>query len=440
MTVLTLAGKPIDWARAPKRTATVLWHKRDKYGRQVTGSLRAIAHLDHLDTLAQKRFGVGIVVIQPPNTKGLKISEGTHDFDMCFDVEIPGVPWLEAQSFLRANGAAAYYRRPPSFSPHIHFFSLPPREGTYVNDDYAVGGFKVGKYVDGGYSLYGRKVGSSQIEDYYDHRTALSGHAKDPTWFPPNIEATIFDLAAYNARQRAAQSAARKGPDELVILNSHAPLARLGGAKGAALWRVWESSVRARADERVQRRVSVAFSVDSNKHGALPNFGAGIRRIGGRGIDLIAKRRARGGAKIQVLKHRVVDLKIDGHDGYGVKVRVIFPSGRRVKFWIVQANLGRKGSAALFRESCVALRKAFGKNAVYNFQEIDEADLPDEHKILRQVFPEKDFGAAGWKTLSPTLVGKRRLRISKAIVTKASSGLPKVSPLRVIVETTLTTR
>lgn len=201
MSVLTLSGKPIDWAHPPKATAKVLWSRRSVSGKRVTGSLYAIAHLDHMNTLSMKKFGQPILVIQPPYNTGVVASAGTHDLDMCSDGYIPGVPWLEAQAFMRANGAGAYYRSPAQgFSPHIHWFTLPPQEGSNVSDDYRASGFEVGKFVDGGYSTVGRKVASSQIEDYYLHRNALAGHAPDPTWFPSVQK--IFNLDAYITKQR----------------------------------------------------------------------------------------------------------------------------------------------------------------------------------------------------------------------------------------------
>lgn len=210
MTVLTLAGKPINWDKPPKPTTRVMWSQKTTGGKMVTGSLRSIAHLDRLNYLSLKKFGVGIVVYQSAYNTTVAASAGTHDYDACFDIWIPGVDGYIAQRFVRANGGGGYFRTPAQgFTPHIHYFCLPPREGTDVSDDYRSGGFKVGKYVDGGWSLYGRRLFSSQIEDYYEHRNALSGHAHDPTWFPPNIAATIFDLGAYIERQRKAQAPKR---------------------------------------------------------------------------------------------------------------------------------------------------------------------------------------------------------------------------------------
>lgn len=435
MSVLTLKGKPINWSKPPKAQAKVRWSRNTTSGKPVIGSLYAIAHLDHMNALAEKKFGVGIQVIQSAYNSTVAASKGTHDEDMCFDVWIPGVDGLTQQAFFRANGAGAYYRKPPAFGTHIHYFSLPPREGVDVSDDYRSNGFKVGLYVDGGYSTLGRKAASSQIEDYYNHRTALAGHAFDPSWFPPDINRTLFNLPAYVIRQRNAT--ATKGPDWFTSVSSHGPLARLGGEAGQALWDQWEGSMRKRANLSVRDGVTTYIASDTNKHGLLPNFGAGMRRIGGKGIDLIAVRQAVGGAKTKVLRRKVVNLTIDGHDGYGVKVKITLPSGKSIKTWLVQANLGRGVSEEVFYANALALYKAFGDNAVYHFNEVDEADKPNEHDILADIFPHEKFARSGWSTMSPTLVGKKRLSMKESEVVVGSPGLAKVSPRRDIVITTI---
>lgn len=203
MSVLTLSGKPINWSKPPKATDRVMWSQRDIYGRYVTGSLRTIAHLDQMNMRAIAQFGVGIRVIQPPFNRTVKASAGTHDYDACLDVYIPGVSWATQQAFFRREGFAAWWRRKTkSWDPHIHGFTLPPQEGRDRADDFRIFGFKVGKFVDGGWSLFGRRVASAQITAYYDHRSGMSGNAHDPSWFPPDIKATIFDLGAYIDRQK----------------------------------------------------------------------------------------------------------------------------------------------------------------------------------------------------------------------------------------------
>lgn len=437
MSVLTLRGTEINWSRPPAATARVMWSRRDQYGRHVTGSLRTIAHLDYLDYLSVKKFGVHITVMQPSFNTGVAASEGTHDFDACLDVWIPGVSGNTQQRFFRANGAGAYYRTPAQgFVEHIHYLTLPPhRDASNVSRNYAAGGYRVGKYVDGGWSLHGRAVASSQIADYYSHRTALSGHAHDPSWFPADISQTIFDLDAYTARK--ARASAVTGPDELADISSHGPLARLGGEAGQELWETWEGSMRGVVNSNIRRMVSAIVNSDTNKHGALPDFGPHMRRIGGKGIDLIGFIRAKGGARIKVIKRRVVNLRIDGHDCYGVKIRVTFPSGKRVTYWDVQANLGRGVGDQVFYDSCKRIRAAFGANAVYHFNEIDEADAPNEHAILGGIFSKEDFRRVAWGTRCPVLVGRRRLRVKKANVSIGSPGMAKVSPHRVVVETIL---
>ena len=207
MSVLHLDGSSINWLKPPKPTDMVKWSKLTTGGKTITGSFRTIAHLDDLDILATQRFGVGIRVFQPPFNTGVPQSAGTHDYDAMLDGQIPGVSWSEQQDFFRANGAFAWYRKPPTFSHHMHWGVLPPQSGVVRGDDFRDNGFTVGKYVDGGYSLYGRATtSSSQLDDYYQHRTGLKGHYKDPSWFPANIRSTIFDLNAY-IKERAPKAA-----------------------------------------------------------------------------------------------------------------------------------------------------------------------------------------------------------------------------------------
>jgi hypothetical protein len=210
MAVLTLTGKRINWAKPPKATTKVLWSQRTTSGKRVTGSLRTIAMLDHLNHLAKKRFGRGIIVYQGPYNTTVKISAGTHDYDACLDIWIPGVPGYVQQRFVRANGGGGFYRLlAQGFLPHIHFFVLPHRHGSDVSRDYMLAGFKVGYLVDGGWSTKGRVISSSQIKDYYTGKDALADHAHDTSWFPPSIKATIFNLHEYIDRHARKQAAAK---------------------------------------------------------------------------------------------------------------------------------------------------------------------------------------------------------------------------------------
>jgi hypothetical protein len=203
MTVLHLDGRPINWDKPPSPTTRVKWSGSSGWaGLSVTGSFRHICHIEYTDQQARKEFGVGIKIMQPAYHKGYKRSAGTHDYDACIDVQIPGVGWLKQQSFFRRHGWGGWYRKPPTFIHHIHCFTLPPQEGVDRADDFAILGFTVGKYIDGGWSLFGRKIASSQLVSYYLKRTGLVGNAKDNTWYPPDIKATIFDLPAFIKKQR----------------------------------------------------------------------------------------------------------------------------------------------------------------------------------------------------------------------------------------------
>ena len=214
--VLHLNGKRINWLKPPKPTAKVMWAKRDSSGRKVTGSLRTICHLDRLNRISMSRFGAELVIIQPPFNTTVPASAGTHDFDCCVDLYIPGVSWWAQQRFLRANGLMCWYRHPPDFGNHIHGFTLPPREGVSINDDFKVHGFEVGVYVDGGQSRQGRASTSSQIEDGYNHAFGLAGRhtpGSDKSWWPEDIEQTIFDLETFiSSRQREQGGAPDPAP------------------------------------------------------------------------------------------------------------------------------------------------------------------------------------------------------------------------------------
>ena len=110
-------------------------------------------------------------IIQSCYNTGVNASAGTHDKDAVLDVEIVGMDWWSSQRFLREHGWAAWVRFPPAFTWHIHMVSLG-----YVGP--------VGIYVPG------------QVTDYYNHALGLKGGhtpGSDKSWFPDNIDSTIFD-------------------------------------------------------------------------------------------------------------------------------------------------------------------------------------------------------------------------------------------------------
>jgi GH25 family lysozyme M1 (1,4-beta-N-acetylmuramidase) len=235
--VLDLDGKRIDWLSPPKPTSRAVWTKRDSADRKVTGSLRTVCHLDRLNRIAKAKYGAEIVVIQPPFNTTVPASAGTHDFDCCVDLYIPGVSWWEQQGFFRANGLMSWYRHPPTFGNHIHGFTLPPREGTSINDDFKVHGYEVGVYVDGGQSRQGRAATSSQIEDGYNHAFGLAGQhtpGSDRSWWPQDIESTIFDLDTYigNRQRELERLTAGRGPAGQRPVESKRPAEKAAGQKG----------------------------------------------------------------------------------------------------------------------------------------------------------------------------------------------------------------
>ena len=193
-------GGKINFKHPPKPTAMAQWSKKDSSGRTVKGSFRTICHINRLNNLAVEKFGTGLVIIQPPFNKGVEASKGTHDFDACIDVHIPDVGFHAQQRFFRANGLGCWYRHEPLFSNHIHGFTLPPREGHVVSDDFSVQGFKVGTFIDGGVSTAGSLIASSQLTDYYNHAFGLADQHEpksDHSWFPKDIKSTIFNLKRY---------------------------------------------------------------------------------------------------------------------------------------------------------------------------------------------------------------------------------------------------
>jgi hypothetical protein len=195
--VRKLSGRRIDWHHPPKANAMCSLVLN---GHKYKAGFRSLCHMNRLNNLARKRFGHGIVVLQPPYNSTVAASAGTHDKDAVWDIHIPGVGWWDQQRFFRANGFACWYRHPPLFGNHVHGFTLPPHRGD-PSDDFKAAGIKVGKFIDGGLSLLGHTIGSSQIDDYYAHRNALVGHAHDSSWFPRDIGATTFNLRAYVARR-----------------------------------------------------------------------------------------------------------------------------------------------------------------------------------------------------------------------------------------------
>lgn len=262
MSILTIHGKAINFAKPPAPNELVMWSRRDMYGRKVIGTYRSIAHLDATDAAAKKKYGTGLVVIQPSYNTTVAASAGTHDYDACFDVYIPGVSWATQQRFFRSVGWGAYWRKPPKFGHHIHMFSLPLRVGVVRADDYREAKTKVGLYVDGGFSTRGARVSSSQLDAYYNHRDALASNARDTSWFPGDITKTIFDLTAYT------KARAPKKPVKVVL-----PWVNHGFLN--TWWNSKEGSHRANIDATAPRfaKQSVAGGVATASFSEVPTYG-----------------------------------------------------------------------------------------------------------------------------------------------------------------------
>lgn len=193
------SGRKINWKKPPKPNQIC---SLTLNGRKYKASFRTLCHLNQTNNQAKKKFDEGLTIFQGPFNTSVRASAGTHDFDAAWDVWINGVPAWEQQRFLRLLGWAAWYRHRPAFGNHQHMFTLPPRKGKSINDDFKQAGMKVGKYIDGGIST--GSSGSSQLLDYYNHAFGLSSqHTKgsDKSWFPKDIETTIFNLREYVERR-----------------------------------------------------------------------------------------------------------------------------------------------------------------------------------------------------------------------------------------------
>jgi len=136
---------------------------------------RTAAHIEWtIERLAARQPDARLHIIQPCYNDDVSASAGTHDKDGVLDVAIFGMDWFPAQRFLREHGWAAWYRFPPAFGHHIHMVSLGCPG-------------PLGEFVPG------------QILDYYAHAFGLASQhdpGSDHSWFPDDIDSTIFDWEA----------------------------------------------------------------------------------------------------------------------------------------------------------------------------------------------------------------------------------------------------
>jgi hypothetical protein len=182
----------------------ITYDRTNVFGDPVQIGRRTAAHLDWTkQQLAKQIPDARIIIIQGTYHKGFEPSKGTHDFDRCLDVMIlkpdgETYNWTAAERFFRRHGWAAWHRTPqqdPDFSHHIHMISL--------------GGANcpVGTLIPG------------QIADYRNHAFGLEGlHAakSDTSFFPPDIDATIFNYHDYLEDQMPYRDWPQADKDALV--------------------------------------------------------------------------------------------------------------------------------------------------------------------------------------------------------------------------------
>jgi hypothetical protein len=172
--------------------AIITYTQPNIYGRYFKCSKRTAAHLDSTkQALARKakrdNKTYRLIIIQGCYNTGVAASAGTHDKDSCLDIRIDGMSYEEAQRFLRQQGWAAFYRKPPTFSVHIHMVSLPPYKYEWVAP--------VGEWVPG------------QVADYYavPPLDGLVSNLVDNTWHPADIRATVFSYSNWLKAQTLTQ-------------------------------------------------------------------------------------------------------------------------------------------------------------------------------------------------------------------------------------------
>ena len=170
----------IDFTGNPCRVATATWN-----GRTFSAGERVWAALFRFQAWLDKHHpGLYVYVIQGAYNIGVVLSAGTHDKDGTLDTLILSRRtgrrvWLKGRKWWRQHGWACWWRRTGSWwrpsSWHFHQNLL----GTVQ------AGCPVGIYIPG------------QNDDYYHHRTGLTGHLLEPGWYPDDIDATIFDFEAW---------------------------------------------------------------------------------------------------------------------------------------------------------------------------------------------------------------------------------------------------
>lgn len=182
-TVVTVNG--IGFTGDPCRVVTATWN-----GRTFTAGERTWAALFAFQAWLDKHhLGYFVYVIQGAYNTGVALSAGTHDKDRVLDVAIINRKtgrrlWVRGRRWLRAHGWAAWWRNSGSWLKpstwHIHMVLLG-------------GACPVGYLIP------------AQIADYRGKRSGLVGHIADLTWHPKDIDATVFNFAAWLRTQQEEQ-------------------------------------------------------------------------------------------------------------------------------------------------------------------------------------------------------------------------------------------
>lgn len=216
--------------------------------------------------------------------------------------------------------------------------------------------------------------------------------------------------------------------DDLGVLKIHYPLDR---PETQQLRADCQHLVEGLAAKLNGQSKTAVLLTDHNTHTGMPAWGG--RRLTWKGIDYIGVSQSFTGAQLRVLKTKVVNGTIDNHDFIGVKVRVTWQSGKHTNIWFVQANLGRGESTEVFVQNAMRLKRAFRGNVVWGFDEIDEADGPNEHALLKKIWNPNKYQFCGGDSLSLVVVSPR-LKVKNVEVIKACNGLAHVTPHRDLVK------
>lgn len=103
-----------------------------------------------------------------------------------------------------------------------------------------------------------------------------------------------------------------------------------------------------------------------------------------------------------------------------------------VRLTVVTANIGRGYFRGEARVNITKVRHGFGTTPLVGWQEIDEADTADEHKILGHIFGPNTYDNVAFRQAVPISVPQPWGVIHSDVV-KACDFIPKATPNRWIV-------